>query len=143
VVSQGLKVCIVFEGRDAPAAPADHRAGQPARIPGGRSAGPDRQREDPALFSTLYPASPAAGEIVIFDRSWYNRAGVERVMGLHRRRSGKIPRGAPLVERSMVESGIILLKYWLEVTPEEQERLAIASMTGAKSGNCRRWISSL
>jgi polyphosphate kinase 2 (PPK2 family) len=66
---------------------------------------------------------PAAGEVVIFDRSWYNRAGVERVMGFCTPEQAKKFLGAaPMVERAMVESGIILLKYWLEVSPEEQER---------------------
>ena len=61
------------------------------------------------------PHLPAAGEVVIFDRSWYNRAGVERVMGFTPRRGFRFLRLAPLVEQAMVDSGIILLKYWLEV----------------------------
>jgi polyphosphate kinase 2 (PPK2 family) len=66
---------------------------------------------------------PAAGEIVIWDRSWYNRAGVERVMGFcTEEQAQKFLKGVPLVERAMVDSGIILLKYWLEVSPEEQTR---------------------
>jgi polyphosphate kinase 2 (PPK2 family) len=66
---------------------------------------------------------PAAGEVVIMDRSWYNRAGVERVMGFCSADAAKkFLQGVPLVERAMVESGIILLKFWLEVSPEEQER---------------------
>jgi len=66
---------------------------------------------------------PGAGEIVIFDRSWYNRAGVERVMGFcDEAQARKFLQAVPLVERAMVESGIILLKYWLEVSPEEQTR---------------------
>ncbi len=60
---------------------------------------------------------------MIFDRSWYNRAGVERVMGFCTPEEvQKFLDGAPMVERGMVESGIILLKYWLEVSPQEQER---------------------
>src|SRR6476619_4192951 len=69
------------------------------------------------------PYPPAVGEVVIFDRSWYNRAGVERVMGFfteeHANRFLEI---VPLVEKAIVESGVILLKYWLEVSPEEQTR---------------------
>ncbi|MBM1031510.1 polyphosphate kinase 2, partial [Escherichia coli] len=66
---------------------------------------------------------PAAGEIVIFDRSWYNRAGAERVMGFCTTEEvQKSLDGAPMVERGMVESSISLLKYWLEVSPQEQER---------------------
>jgi polyphosphate kinase 2 len=66
---------------------------------------------------------PAAGEVVIFDRSWYNRAGVERVMGFcTEEQVQEFLRAAPLVERTMVHSGIILIKYWLEVSLEEQTR---------------------
>ena len=66
---------------------------------------------------------PAAGEVVIFDRSWYNRAGVERVMGFcSEEQSTKFLTVVPLFEKMMVESGIILIKYWLEVSAEEQTR---------------------
>ena len=69
------------------------------------------------------PHLPAAGEVVIFDRSWYNRAGVERVMGFCTEDQAKrFLQLTPLVEKAIVESGIILLKYWLEVSPEEQTR---------------------
>jgi polyphosphate kinase 2 (PPK2 family) len=69
------------------------------------------------------PHLPSGGEVVIFDRSWYNRAGVERVMGFCTEDEAKrFLAITPLVEKTMVESGIILLKYWLEVSPEEQER---------------------
>jgi polyphosphate kinase 2 (PPK2 family) len=66
---------------------------------------------------------PAASEVVIFDRSWYNRAGVERVMGFcTEEQTVQFLRALPDVERAMVDSGIILLKYWLEVSAEEQTR---------------------
>jgi polyphosphate kinase 2 (PPK2 family) len=66
---------------------------------------------------------PAAGEIVVFDRSWYNRAGVERVMGFcTEEQTKKFLQAVPFVERAMVDSGIILIKYWLEVTMDEQTR---------------------
>jgi polyphosphate kinase 2 (PPK2 family) len=69
------------------------------------------------------PHLPAAGEVVIFDRSWYNRAGVERVMGFcTEEQATRFLQLAPLFERAMVDSGIVLLKYWLEVSPEEQTR---------------------
>ena len=68
------------------------------------------------------PHFPAAGEVVIFDRSWYNRAGVERVMGFYRGAGKRFLEVVPLVEKAMIDSGIILLKYWLEVSPEEQTR---------------------
>jgi len=76
---------------------------------------------------------PAAGEIVIFDRSWYNRAGVERVMEFTSEKQVKrFLKLVPLVEKTMVESGIILLKYWLEVSPEEQTRRLEARMNDAR-----------
>jgi polyphosphate kinase 2 (PPK2 family) len=66
---------------------------------------------------------PGAGEVVIFDRSWYNRAGVERVMEFcDKKQTERFLKVVPLVERAMVNSGIILIKYWLEVNPEEQTR---------------------
>ena len=69
------------------------------------------------------PHLPAAGEVVIFDRSWYNRAGVERVMGFCTdEQSHAFLQLVPSVERAMVDSGIILLKYWLEVSEQEQTR---------------------
>ncbi len=73
--------------------------------------------------SATWPHFPAAGEVVIFDRSWYNRAGVERVMGFCTEHQVKrFLEVVPHFEKLMVESGIILLKYWLEVSPEEQTR---------------------
>jgi polyphosphate kinase len=69
------------------------------------------------------PHFPAAGEIMIFDRSWYNRAGVERVMGFcPEDEAFRFLRLVPMFEQAMVDSGIILLKYWLEVGQEEQTR---------------------
>jgi polyphosphate kinase 2 (PPK2 family) len=76
------------------------------------------------MYAQRYlPHFPAAGEVVIFDRSWYNRAGVERVMGFcTEEQAQKFLGVVPLFEKMMFESGIILLKYWLEVSPEEQTR---------------------
>jgi polyphosphate kinase len=69
------------------------------------------------------PHLPAGGEVVIFDRSWYNRAGVERVMGFCTEEQAKrFLEVVPNVEKAIIESGIILLKYWLEVSPDEQTR---------------------
>jgi len=69
------------------------------------------------------PHLPAAGEVVIFDRSWYNRAGVERVLGFCTEDQAKrFLQMVPGVEKAIIESGIVLLKYWLEVSPEEQTR---------------------
>src|SRR5207244_13607047 len=76
------------------------------------------------MYAERYlPQLPAAGEIVIFDRSWYNRAGVERVMGFcTQEQASAFLKVAPLFEKLMVSSGILLLKYWLEVSPGEQTR---------------------
>ena len=79
------------------------------------------------------PHLPAAGEVVIFDRSWYNRAGVERVMGLCSDKDVQnFLDAVPKVEKAMVDSGIILIKYWLEVSPEEQTRRLEARIKDAR-----------
>jgi polyphosphate kinase 2 (PPK2 family) len=76
------------------------------------------------MYAQRYiPHMPAAGEIVVFDRSWYNRAGVERVMGFCSEEQARgFLKVVPLFEHLMIDSGILLLKYWLEVSPEEQTR---------------------
>ena len=79
---------------------------------------------------------------MIFDRSWYNRAGVEPVMGFCTpEQSDRFLRSVPAVEQAMVESGILLLKYWLEVSPHEQTRRLrrAASTIRARSGSCPTW----
>jgi polyphosphate kinase len=127
VKSSGAKICIVFEGRDTAG-----KGGTIKRI---------TERVSPRVFrvialpaptarerSQMYvqryvPHFPAAGEVVIFDRSWYNRAGVEPVMGFC---TPEESRGflelTPVFEQQMVQSGIHLIKYWLEVSPDEQTR---------------------
>jgi len=126
VVAKGLKVCILFEGRDgagkggtikALTERVSSRVFRVVALPA------PTEREKTQMYVQRYiPHLPAAGEIVIFDRSWYNRAGVERVMGFCTpEQVHKFLEAAPLVERAMVESGIVLIKYWLEVSPEEQE----------------------
>ncbi|HWC75422.1 MAG TPA: hypothetical protein VG454_15925, partial [Gemmatimonadales bacterium] len=82
------------------------------------------EREKTQMYLQRYvPFLPAAGEVVIFDRSWYNRAGVERVMGFcSEDEAERFLKLVPLMEKTIVDSGVILLKYWLEVTPEEQTR---------------------
>ncbi len=127
VVQEGLKVCIVFEGRDGAGKGGTIKAltervsprvfrvvALPAPTP----------REKSQMYVQRYIQHfPAAGEIVIFDRSWYNRAGVERVMGFCTDEEAQhFLQSVPQVEYAMTRSGIILLKYWLEVSPEEQER---------------------
>ena len=127
VVHDGLKVCIVFEGRDTAG-----KGGVIKRITERVSPRVFRvvalpaptERENSQMYIQRYlPHFPAAGEVVIFDRSWYNRAGVERVMGFTSEDEVfRFLRLAPLVEQAMVESGIILLKYWLEVGQTQQTR---------------------
>ena len=124
---KGLKVCIVFEGRDgagkggaikAITERVSPRVFRVVALPA------PTEREKTQMYAQRYmPHFPAAGEVVIFDRSWYNRAGVERVMGFCTEEQAKrFLQVVPLFEKLMVESGIILLKYWLEVSPEEQTR---------------------
>src|SRR5579862_3220309 len=127
VTHKGLKVCVVFEGRDgagkggtikAITERVSPRVFRVVALPA------PSEREKSQMYAQRYlPHLPAAGEVVIFDRSWYNRAGVERVMEFcseaHVRRFLQI---VPSVEKVMVDSGVILLKYWLEVSPEEQTR---------------------
>jgi len=127
VVHKRLKVCVVFEGRDgagkggtikAITERVSPRVFRVVALPA------PSDREKSQMYVQRYMQHfPAAGEIVIFDRSWYNRAGVERVMGFcDEAQARKFLQAVPLVEKAMVESGILLLKYWLEVSPEEQTR---------------------
>jgi polyphosphate kinase 2 len=127
VVAKGLKVCILFEGRDgagkggtikAITERVSPRVFRVIALPA------PTEREKSQMYAQRYlPHLPAAGEVVIFDRSWYNRAGVERVMGFCTEEQARgFLRMVPLFERLMIDSGIILLKYWLEVSPEEQTR---------------------
>jgi len=127
VVAKGLKVCIIFEGRDgagkggtikAITERVSPRVFRVIALPA------PTEREKSQMYAQRYlPHLPAAGEIVIFDRSWYNRAGVERVMGFCTDdQAQQFLKMVPLFEQLMVKSGIILLKYWLEVSPEEQTR---------------------
>jgi polyphosphate kinase len=121
------KVCIVFEGRDgagkggaikAITARVRPRIFRVVALPA------PTEREKSQMYIQRYvPHLPAGGEIVIFDLSWYNRAGVERVMGFCTETEAKrFLSMVPEVEKAIVDSGVILLKYWLEVSPEEQER---------------------
>ncbi len=127
VKHKGLRVVIVFEGRDGAGKGGTIRAITERVSPRvfrvvALPAPSDRERSQ--LYIQRYLTHfPAAGEVVIFDRSWYNRAGVERVMGFCTDEQYEhFLRLAPPVERQFVENGIILLKYWMEVGNEEQER---------------------
>ncbi|MBN8492005.1 MAG: polyphosphate kinase 2 [Burkholderiales bacterium] len=127
VVDQGLKVCIVFEGRDGAGKGGTIKAlteRVSPRIFRVVALPAPTEREKTQMYIQRYlPHLPAAGEIVVFDRSWYNRAGVERVMGFcSEEQAQSFLKAVPLVEKAMVASGIVLLKYWLEVSPEEQTR---------------------
>jgi polyphosphate kinase 2 len=124
---KGLKVCIIFEGRDGAGKGGTIKAiteRVSPRVYRTIALPAPTEREKSQMYVQRYlPHLPAAGEIVIFDRSWYNRAGVERVMGFTpedvvRRFLNMVP----LWEKAMVDSGIILLKYWLEVSEKEQTR---------------------
>jgi len=127
VKESGAKICIVFEGRDTAG-----KGGTIKRITERVSPRVFRvvalatptEREKSQMYVQRYVAHfPAAGEVVIFDRSWYNRAGVERVMGFCTPdETERFLKLAPAWEKAMADSGILLLKYWLEVSPEEQTR---------------------
>ena len=127
VVHKGLKVCIVFEGRDGAGKGGTIKAiteRVSPRIFRVVALPAPTEREKSQMYIQRYlPYLPAAGEVVIFDRSWYNRAGVERVMGFCTEEQVKtFLKALPLVEKAIVGSGVILIKYWLEVSPEEQTR---------------------
>jgi polyphosphate kinase 2 len=127
VVQSGSKVCIVFEGRDGAGKGGTIKAiteRVSPRIFRVVALPAPTEREKSQMYVQRYlPHLPAAGEVVIFDRSWYNRAGVERVMGFCSDEDVvKFLAAMPLVEQAIVASGVILLKYWLEVSEEEQTR---------------------
>jgi polyphosphate kinase len=127
VVHKGLRVCIVFEGRDGAGKGGSIKAiteRVSPRIFRVVALPAPTEREKSQMYAQRYlPYLPAAGEVVIFDRSWYNRAGVERVMGFCTdEQATRFLRMVPAFEKVVVEDGIILLKYWLEVSPEEQTR---------------------
>ena len=127
VKASGAKICIVFEGRDTAG-----KGGTIKRITERVSPrvfrvvalpAPTKREESQMYIQRYISHFPAAGEVVIFDRSWYNRAGVEPVMGFCTpEETGRFLELAPAVEKAMADSGILLLKYWLEVTVGEQTR---------------------
>jgi polyphosphate kinase len=127
VKDSGAMICVVFEGRDTAG-----KGGTIKRITERVSPRVFRvvalptptEREKSQMYLQRYvPHFPAAGEVVIFDRSWYNRAGVEPVMGFCKpQETERFLQLVPGVEKAMADSGILLLKYWLEVSPDEQTR---------------------
>jgi polyphosphate kinase 2 len=136
----GARICVLFEGRDAAG-----KGGVIKRITARTSPRVFRivalpaptEREKSQMYMQRYvPHLPAAGEIVLFDRSWYNRAGVERVMGFASEDQVRhFLEMAPLVERAIVDSGVILVKYWLEVSQENQSKRFQSRLTDP----CKRW----
>jgi polyphosphate kinase len=127
VRARGLKVVVLFEGRDAAGKGGaiktitlglNPRVARIAALPA------PTERERTQWYFQRYAAHlPAAGEIVLFDRSWYNRAGVERVMGFATHEEvEEFYRSCPEFERMLVRSGIVLVKYWFSVSDAEQER---------------------
>jgi polyphosphate kinase 2 len=136
----GLRVVLVFEGRDAAGKGGTiKRIVEPLNPRGATivALGTPSDRERTQWYFQRYVAHlPAAGDIVVFDRSWYNRAGVERVMGFCTDEEYReFMRSCPEFERMLVRSGIILIKYWFSVSDEEQERRFHARLTDPM----RRW----
>jgi len=127
VKASGARICVVFEGRDTAG-----KGGTIKRITERVSprvfrvvalSAPTGREKSQMYIQRYLPHFPAAGEVVIFDRSWYNRAGVEPVMGFCTPEdTERFLELAPAVEKAMADSGILLLKYWLEVSPGEQTR---------------------
>jgi polyphosphate kinase 2 len=127
IKDQELKVCVIFEGRDAAG-----KGGVIKRITQRLNpriarvvalGTPSDKEKQEWYFQRYVPHLPSAGEMVLFDRSWYNRAGVERVMGFCTDDEYRdFMRTCPEFERMLVRSGIILIKYWFSVSDEEQER---------------------
>jgi polyphosphate kinase 2 len=127
IQTQGLKVVILFEGRDAAG-----KGGAIKRITQSLNprvcrvealAKPTERERTQWYFQRYVEYLPAAGEMVCFDRSWYNRPGVERVMGFCTEQEYReFLRSCPEFERMLVRSGILLIKYWFSVSDEEQER---------------------
>ncbi len=123
----GYRVVVIFEGRDAAGkGGVIKRIAEPLNPRGCRivALGTPSDREKTQWYFQRYVAHlPAAGEIVLFDRSWYNRAGVEKIMGFCTDAEyGEFMQSCPEFERMLVSSGIVLLKYWFSVSDDEQER---------------------
>jgi polyphosphate kinase 2 len=137
VKRKGLKICVVFEGRDgagkggtikAITERVSPRVFRVVALPA------PTDREKSQMYVQRYvPHFPAAGEVVIFDRSWYNRAGVERVMGFCSKEQVKrFLEIVPGIEQAMVDSGILVVKYWLEVSQDEQTRRLTGRITDGR-----------
>jgi polyphosphate kinase 2 len=140
VVHQGLRVVIIFEGRDGAGKGGmirtitervSPRVFRVVALPA-----PTERERTQVYIQRYLPHLPAEGEVVIFDRSWYNRAGVEYVMGFcTKEQHSRFLKLTPQIEKQLVDDGIILIKYWLEVSPEEQARRFAARLTDRR----RQW----
>lgn len=140
VSQQGLKVCIVFEGRDAAGkggmintltSHLNPRVVRVAALPK-----PSDREAGQWYFQRYVAHLPSAGEMVLFDRSWYNRAGVERVMGFCTEDEYQyFLHHCPLFENMLIDAGIILIKYWFSVSEQEQEKRFQARLTNPM----KRW----
>jgi polyphosphate kinase 2 len=127
VKASGAKICVLFEGRDTAG-----KGGVIKRITERVSprvfrvvalSAPTEREKSQMYFQRYMPYLPAAGEVVLFDRSWYNRAGVERVMDFATEEQVEyFLNYTPAVEQAIIQSGIILIKYWLEVDMDEQAK---------------------
>ena len=127
VKASGAKICVIFEGRDTAG-----KGGVIKRITERTSprvfrvvalSAPTEREKSQMYFQRYVPYLPAAGEVVLFDRSWYNRAGVERVMGFATPEQVEtFLQQTPNLERAIIDSGIILIKYWLDVSMENQAK---------------------
>ena len=149
VVSRGLRVIIIFEGRDAAGKGGTIRAitervnprvFRVAALPA------PSEREKTQLFAQRYVQRfPAAGEVVIFDRSWYSQAGVDRVMNFASKKNyERFLSRCSLYEEAILDEGIILIKIWLEVSKEEQERRFLARINDPLgNGSSAQWIGIL
>ena len=127
VKAEGGRVIVVFEGRDAAGKGGTIKAiterVSPRVFRVVALPAPTEREKTQMYFQRYMPHLPAAGEVVLFDRSWYNRAGVERVMGFATpEQVSNFLRLTPSVERAIIASGIIFVKYWLEVSKEEQAK---------------------
>jgi len=146
--TNGLRVVVLFEGRDAAGKGGAIKTislGMNPRICRVVALGTPTERERSQWYFQRYVAQlPAAGEMVLFDRSWYNRAGVEHVMGFCTEAEyQEFFRSCPEFERMLIRSGIILVKYWFSVNDAEQERrFQSRSPTRQSAGSCRRWTSN-
>src|SRR5579863_8393328 len=125
LIEHGQRALVIFEGRDAAGKDGtikrivEHMSPRDTRVV---ALGPPSERDQHSWYFQRYvPHLPAAGEIVLFNRSWYNRAGVERVMGFcSKAETEEFIETVPEFERMLVKSGIVILKYWLSITDDEQ-----------------------